>query len=156
MILRLKFNYSGVEACQGLVFTRFALLLDISAIHSEYFHNSRWVHLWCFEGRDNEYLSICNKVMTRPDNSTMEYHNWLIEPSKFVFVPQHSSCSCPVTAQVSILISIVGSKVCHWVQLERHFPILSYNTTSDIRLEDTGARVRVIVESRNLGNRARQ
>ena len=41
MILRLKFNYDGVEACQGLVFTRFALLLDISAIHSEYFHNSR-------------------------------------------------------------------------------------------------------------------
>ena len=45
------------------------------------------------------------------------------------------------------------------MEVVRHFQILSYNTATDIRLEHSGARVRVvrvIVEPRNLGNRARQ
>ena len=48
-------------------------------------------------------MSICNKVMTKPDNPAIESDNWLIEPSKFVAAVPRSF----------ILITIVGSKVCH-------------------------------------------
>ena len=87
MILRLKFNYDGVD--WKIVKDLFLQDLLCCWIYQLSILNISIIPVDSICGVLKVVtMSICNRVMT---NSTIEYHNWLIEPSKFVAMPTVSA-----------------------------------------------------------------